>query len=548
MAISTDTMGDSTGNPASPSRRAGADVGKLLAAYNAYRAVVALSLLALGLIELSGIATTPGYNTNLLWLSGLWSLTILMLFSQNQRLASWPELGPLAVMLFDLVMIAFLVGFGDELGAGLPLLYLPTVAASAVLIPNRVTATAVAALAALAVLSDSTYQLQQNVIDAGDMLLAGLLGLLIFLMSLLLQLMVARMANIERLADTATTQVATLEELNQQVIAHMTTGVCRISPDNQLTAINRAAARLLELPDPGTPMPLEAIGETLARYVAQWRAGHHIDAAPFKRHAQGKLLMPKLVRIGHDFDPETLLFVEDYTQVTEVAQTLKLNALGKLTASIAHEIRNPLTAISHASQLMEDTADSSASEQQALREIIANNTQRVNEIIENILLLSRRGDAKQEPLDLLAWLRLFIPEYEQGQTHGACVTLRAPESVGTISFDPGHLRRILTNLLDNGVRHGGERTGQFAVTLELTKDRASNRAHMDVIDAGSGVPDTMRDRLFEPFFTTSPQGSGLGLYLCRELCASNNATLSYDRTEDEGTRFRVAIPLQGRTP
>ena len=522
-------------------------MAKLLAVYNAYRAVVAASLLALGLLDLSGISTVPGYNTDLLWLSGLWSLSILLLFTQNRRLASWPELGPLAVTLFDLVMIAFLVGFGDELGAALPLLYLPTVAASAVLIPNRVTATAVAALATLAVLSDSAYQLQQHAIDASDMLSAGLLGLLIFLISLLLQLIVARMANIEQLADTATTQVATLEELNEQVIAHMTTGVCRISPNNQLTAMNRAAARLLELPDTGTPIPLEAIDEKLARHVTQWRAGHHTDATPFKRHAEGKLLMPELVRIGHDFDPETLLFVEDYTPVTEAAQTLKLNALGKLTASIAHEIRNPLTAISHASQLMEDTADSSASEQKALREIIANNTQRVNEIIENILQLSRREDAKQEPLDLLAWLRLFIPEYEQGQDHGACVTLRAPKPVGTISFDPSHLRRILTNLLDNGVRHGGERTGQFAVTLELSKDIASNRAHMDVIDAGSGVPDTMRDRLFEPFFTTSPQGSGLGLYLCRELCASNNATLSYDRTEDEGTRFRVAIPLQGRS-
>ena len=522
-------------------------MAKLLAVYNAYRGVVAASLLALGLLDLSGISTIPGYNTDLLWLSGLWSLSILLLFTQNRRLASWPELGPLAVTLFDLVMIAFLVGFGDELGAGLPLLYLPTVAASAVLIPNRVTATAVAALATLAVLSDSAYQLQQHVIDASDMLSAGLLGLLIFLISLLLQLIVARMANIEQLADTATTQVATLEELNEQVIAHMTTGVCRISPNNQLTAMNRAAERLLELPDAGTPIPLEAIDEKLARHVTQWRAGHHTDATPFKRHAEGKLLMPELVRIGHDFDPETLLFVEDYTPVTEAAQTLKLNALGKLTASIAHEIRNPLTAISHASQLMEDTADSSASEQKALREIIANNTQRVNEIIENILQLSRREDAKQEPLDLLAWLRLFIPEYEQGQDHGACVTLRAPKPVGTISFDPSHLRRILTNLLDNGVRHGGERTGQFAVTLELSKDIASNRAHMDVIDAGSGVPDTMRDRLFEPFFTTSPQGSGLGLYLCRELCASNNATLSYDRTEDESTRFRVAIPLQGRS-
>ena len=547
MAISTDTMGDSTGYPSSPLRRAGADAAKLLAVYNAYRALVALSLLALGLIELSGISTIPGYNTDLLWLSGLWSLTALALFRRTEWLASRPELGPLAIMLFDLVMVAFLTALGSELGSGLPLLYLPTVSASAVVIRNRLLATAVAALATLAVLSDSTYQLQQGAIDTSAMLSAGLLSTLIFLISLLLQLIVGRMDKFEQLADSATTQVATLEELNDQVIAHMTVGVCRISPDNRLTAVNKAAMLLLELTDFETPVSLETVDKTLAQYVSNWRSGQHTSAMPFKIHSEGKLLMPKLISVGHDFEPEILLFVEDYTPVTEAAQTLKLNALGKLTASIAHEIRNPLTAISHASQLMEDISDNPA-EQIELCRIISNNTQRVNEIIENILQLSRREDAKRESLDLLAWLRLFIPEYEQGQAHGSCVTLRAPEPVGTILFDPGHLRRILTNLLDNGVRHAGERTGQFTVTLELTKDIATNKTHIDVIDAGSGVPDTMRDRLFEPFFTTSPKGSGLGLYLCRELCQSNNAALSYDRTVDDGTRFRVAIPLEGRAP
>ena len=547
MAISTDTMGDSTGYPSSPLRRAGADAAKLLAVYNAYRALVALSLLALGLIELSGISTIPGYNTDLLWLSGLWSLTALALFRRTEWLASRPELGPLAIMLFDLVMVAFLTALGSELGSGLPLLFLPTVSASAVVIRNRLLATAVAALATLAVLSDSTYQLQQGAIDSSAMLSAGLLSTLIFLISLLLQLIVGRMEKFEQLADSATTQVATLEELSHQVIAHMTVGVCRISPDNRLTAVNKAAMLLLELTDFETPVSLETVDKTLAQYVSNWRSGQHTSAMPFKIHSEGKLLMPKLISVGHDFEPEILLFVEDYTPVTEAAQTLKLNALGKLTASIAHEIRNPLTAISHASQLMEDISDNPA-EQIELCRIISNNTQRVNEIIENILQLSRREDAKRESLDLLAWLRLFIPEYEQGQAHGSCVTLRAPEPVGTILFDPGHLRRILTNLLDNGVRHAGERTGQFTVTLELTKDIATNKAHIDVIDAGSGVPDTMRDRLFEPFFTTSPKGSGLGLYLCRELCQSNYAALSYDRTVDDGTRFRVAIPLEGRAP
>jgi len=106
---------------------------------------------------------------------------------------------------------------------------------------------------------------------------------------------------------------------------------------------------------------------------------------------------------------------------------------------------------------------------------------------------------------------------------------------------------VLTNLLDNGIRHAGENTGQFTVTLALSKDDQAQRAHMDVIDAGTGVPDAMLGRLFEPFFTTSAGGSGLGLYLCRELCESNGATLNYDRTPDGKTRFRVSMPLQGFT-
>lgn len=526
----------------SPPRRAGADIARLLSLYNLYRMALGLILLSLGLTNAAGITEVEGYDAGLIWLAFIWLASAVLLFWRVELIATKTDGGPLAVMLFDLVMMAFLVRWGQALGPGLPLLYLLTVSAGAVLISNRITATAVAALATFAVLSDRAYQLQQGVIDANDMLSAGLLSALIFLISLLLQRIVGRMAKIEALADAAATQVATLEELNEQVIAHMTTGVCRISEDNQLSAINQAATQLLNLPAIDVPVPVEALNTTLAEHLHRWRAGHHTTATPFRVHPEGKPLLPELVRIGHDFEPETLLFVEDFTPVTEAAQSLKLSSLGKLTASIAHEIRNPLTAISHASQLLEEAQEDPA-EHKALRDIIFNNTERVNEIIENILQLSRRERPKLEPLDLLVWLRMFIPEYEQGQNHGACVELLATQPVGRIEFDPSNLRRVLTNLLDNGVRHAAEHTQRFAVTLELTKDAKANRAHMDVIDSGAGVPDGMLDRLFEPFFTTSSEGSGLGLYLCRELCESNGARLSYDRTPDEKTRFRVSVPL-----
>jgi two-component system sensor histidine kinase PilS (NtrC family) len=515
-----------------------------LSLYNLYRTALALVILGLGVAQTTGTIELDRHPSELNALAVVWLISALILHWRLNPVAEAGDRGPLAVVLLDLVLLAFLVRLGQPLGPGLPLLYLLTVAASALLITKRVIATAVAALATLAVLSDSAYELQQGLIDASDMLSAGLLGSLIFLISLLLQQIAGRMAHIEEVADAATTQVATLEELNEQVIAHMTTGVCRISEAGQLTAINQAGAQLLNLPGTGQSVDVEQLSPLLAEYIRSWQAGHFAPASPFKVHPDGKPLLPELVHIGHDFDPETLLFVEDFTPVTEAAQTLKLNSLGKLTASIAHEIRNPLTAISHASQLMDEGQDN-PSEQKALRDIILTNTQRVNEIIENILQLSRREPPKQEPLDLQAWMRLFVPEYQQGQHHADCVDLQASASVGTVEFDPGNLRRVLTNLLDNGIRHAGEHTGKFTVTLVLSKDDQAQRAHMDVIDAGAGVPDAVLSRLFEPFFTTSPGGSGLGLYLCRELCESNGANLNYDRTPNGKTRFRVSVPLQG---
>lgn len=529
----------------------GGEATGLMSLYVAYRTLLAGGILALGLADASGAITVTGYDSGLLWLSGIWLAsalflgTLWFLNTPWSGLSSVTDLNALAIALFDLVMIAFLVRLGQELGPGLPLLYLVTVATSAALIKNRITASAVAALATLAVLSDSAYQLQQNIIGASDMLSSALLCVLIFVISLLLQFVVGKMTTIAEVADAATTQIATLEEFNAQVIAHMSTGICRILDGDRLVAINQAGASLLELPTLGAVVAIEEINQELAATYHRWRAGEHIAPSPFKRTPESKTLLPKIISIGHDFDTETLLFVEDFTPVTEAAQTLKLNSLGKLTASIAHEIRNPLTAISHAAQLLEDTAADPA-ELGTLRDIVINNTHRVNEIIENILQLSRREGPKKEPLDLLEWLRLFLHEYEQGQANEGCVTLLAEAPVGVIEFDPGNLRRVLTNLLDNGIRHAGEQTGSFRVTLSLAEDRVRNKIHMDVIDQGAGVPEDLRERLFEPFFTTSSQGSGLGLYLCRELCDSNGAILTYDRTDHGETRFRVSVPINSQ--
>lgn len=159
-------------------RRAGAEVAKLLSLYNVYRAVLGIVILTLGLADATRLTKIEGYHAGLIWLAVIWLSSAALLLWQVRFIASKADGGPLGVILFDLVMIAFLVRLGQPLGPGLPLLYLLTVAAGALLISNRITATAAAALASIAILSDSTYQLQQGLIDANGMLSAGLLGVI----------------------------------------------------------------------------------------------------------------------------------------------------------------------------------------------------------------------------------------------------------------------------------------------------------------------------------------------------------------------------------
>jgi len=522
----------------------GREVHRLLWVYNAYRFALALGLLALGIANSWGGVTINGYHAGVAWLASIWLASAIIVDRVVAATFHWYEGLASAVVLLDLVLIAFLAQLGAELSDGFPLLYLVTVAAGAVLITQRMTATGIAAVASLAILFATASRLSTGAVATSEWVYAGLLGTLIFALSLFLQQLVARLRAAEKKANTASSQIATLEQLNQQIIAHMTTGVCRITAEDGVIPINDAAFTLLGMPPTHAqpPAPLVAISPALADCVSRWRRAPNPDVRSIIIESTGRQVLPMLLHLGYDLDPELMLFLEDFTTVSETAQVMKLKSLGKLTASIAHEIRNPLAAISHAVQLMEEPAVD-AMEAETLREIIINNTRRVNDIIENVLQLSRSQTDAGEAIDLAVWLPTFLREYEQTPTDEVSVALHLPGAALPIKFDRGNLSRILVNLLDNGVRHAQLETGQRSATLDVTQDITGNTVYVDVIDAGGGVPEQYRERLFEPFFTTRPEGSGLGLYLSRELCEANRATLSYGKTSDGCTRFRVAIPL-----
>ena len=252
-----------------------------------------------------------------------------------------------------------------------------------------------------------------------------------------------------------------------------------------------------------------------------------------------RLIQPHFAQLGSAPGP-TLIFLEDTTLLAERVQQSKLAALGRLSASIAHEIRNPVGAMSHAGQLLAESAGIGA-EERRLTQIIRSNSQRVSAIIENVLQLSRREATRSTRLMLGDWLEEFLSEF--------CETMQIPESEIAVheqdqnievQADPSHLRQVVWNLCDNAIKFGEPHAG---VRVEITLGRLgpSLRPYLEVADRGPGIGSELTDRIFEPFFTGRKGGTGLGLFIARELCQLNRAILLFAPRSGGGSTFRIVF-------
>ena len=218
-----------------------------------------------------------------------------------------------------------------------------------------------------------------------------------------------------------------------------------------------------------------------------------------------------------------------------------MSSLGRLSASIAHEIRNPLAAISYSAQLLAESEELSDADKRMV-EIINNHCSRVNEIVENILQLSRRERSRPESLDLSLWAQHFVEEYKTGNDIGqdqlrAVTQGRHVEALA----DPQQLQQVVWNLVQNALRYGrlpGE-PARVSVVPRMATDKGPPL--IEVIDRGPGIPAKVAAQIFEPFFTTHEYGTGLGLYLARTMCDANQATLEYVPVAGGGSCFRITL-------
>ena len=318
----------------------------------------------------------------------------------------------------------------------------------------------------------------------------------------------------------------------------MQSGIIVIDSKLNILLMNESAKHLLKHPDQDSSNIDDYVHDLLSTHLDDWfleNSQQNIIINPVGRDLELQVSFIKLKQ-GSDF--QVLIFIEDIAELRQRAQHLKLASLGRLTASIAHEVRNPLGAINHAGQLLKES-DSLTSEDKRLTQIINEHCMRINNIIENVLNVSRREQSIPEKIELSSWLKVFKNElhtrYELPQDS---IELNMPAKNIMARIDPSQLHQVLWNLSENALRYS--KTFPY-LSINCDIDNETDRPYIDIIDYGSGIPDDIKEHLFEPFFTTEAKGSGLGLYLARELCEANQATLSLQSSSKDGTIFRIVF-------
>ena len=519
----------------------------LLRIYSWYRIALAAVLIAI----LFGTSKDPlvGRDDPQLFvaLSGAYLLFVLLLLIAMPLIKRLNKRLLFANFAVDIIVLTALSHISGGTAGGLGLLLLVCVAASGLILSGQV-ALLVPAFATIALLTDTLYLMATNASLNQSLLAAGVQGILLFATSLGFQVLSQRLRTSQQLALERTADVSKLQNLNQLIVQRMRTGIVVVDNDGRIQMMNEAACELLHADDERDQLAAglqPQLRVELLQRLQDWRIAPSAIAKAFRISDTGPELIARFTALDDQQVGDTLIFLEDSAQLAQRAQQLKLAALGRLTASIAHEIRNPLGAISHAGQLLCESPNFDDSDNRLL-DIVLNHSRRINGIIENILQLSRRTPPNPRRIQLGAWLPEFIEQYQQCLDEVAVITIHEVKPV-QVTVDPDQLSQVLTNLLDNALRYSKKNTG--TATAELAISTSNNQLpQLDVLDEGPGIEPREQEKVFEPFFTTESKGNGLGLYIARELCEINQARLHYLRTHAGKSCFRISFSHPDRKP
>ena len=517
---------------------------RVLVTLNAFRLLIATALL---LLFVAG--SDPrffGDTKPTLFAATAAGYLVFAILSAISLRKQWVSRNVLAVtqLIADILAIVMLMHASGGIESGLGGVLIIFIGAGALIIPITISAS-LAAVATFAIIGEQAYtQLTTTAIPA-NYPAAGILSGIIFAMALAAQPLARRIRASEDLARQFGVDLANLSELNQYIVQHLRESIVVLDSGGEIRLINSSATRLLGQDQVTSGTPLGHVWPALSDYITEWRSDMSRSS-----HAELMLItegdtvritahLAPLGKAGHRGGP-ILVFLEDVSHMNARVQQSKLASLGRLSASIAHEIRNPVGAMSHAAQLLGESPGLSEDDIR-LTEIIRTHSSRVSHIIENVLQLSRRESSRPERLVVRSWLDDFADEFVRTLElqEGEFTVKDIPDDL-EVRMDPSHLRQVLWNLCDNAVKYASE-TGGIMVEIQGGRMSSQGRPYIEVLDCGLGVDKATAEKMFEPFFTARSGGTGLGLYISRELCELNRATLVYLDRPGGGSIFRIVF-------
>ena len=437
----------------------------------------------------------------------------------------------------DIAFITFIAHASGGIYSGFSILIAVSVAAGGLLAGGQCTL-AFAAIATFAVLGEQTFGVLTHSVEKTSYTYAAILSSAFFAIALLALVLTKRAEASEQITQQQSLEIDSLTQLNEYVIKHLQSGIIVIDQHNKVRLTNEAASKLI-----GTPItigaPLSDISNEYQLLFTRWIRNPSEDTAIVSASTVSTRTKLRFSRLEQLNDSTYIIFLDDLSAVDQQIQQGKLASLGRLTASIAHEIRNPLGAISHAGELLSESTHIKKEDQRLLN-IIHNHTNRVNNIIKSVLQLSRHEKSHIETIHLSKWFHSFDRDFnEEFGLLSSPIQINIDHNADIIQFDSNHLKQIIDNLCGNALKHGQLEGQQPFIHIQTGLRPSSRLVFLSVSDNGNGIDAVTAQKIFEPFFTTSSSGSGLGLYISAQLAELNHAKLIYTTSPTGGSCFTL---------
>lgn len=442
-------------------------------------------------------------------------------------------------MMIDILFLNIMIQNSNNLESPLSLLFFITIISASLLLPTRL-AIFIAAFLSLTLLSFQTIHLFTSW-RSTEILHAGLLGLLSFILAGVISHLSKRLKKQSEVIIQKAIELENYEKLSGTIVSMMQIGTLVINDQDQIKLMNHSAKNLLGISDSASCHHLNDLPKIFIEHFQKTKQSNQETAIFQTAH------IPNTIRLSL-FQIETkqensvkyyyLIFIHDVLKENQQAQRMKLSALGQLAAKIAHEVRNPLGAIQHAAQLLKES-EGIDGDSTRLIEIIQRHVSRVNAVVDSVLSLSRQGSACPHVFDLNAWLHQFVKQFKMPHLDPLTITINTNNENFFVTADTQQLEQILINLFENGLYYSHHHHQKSTLLLEVHQE--PYQIHVDITDQGPGIPIENQGKIFEPFFTTKESGSGLGLYVVKELCDLNCIHITLHRNRAKGATFRLSF-------